>query len=75
MRYFANVGPDRGPILWRDAKGAIGVLQAPEDHMPIGMALGCGPDGAGVATWSLTVRGADLPGRWVVIDREFRLVQ
>jgi hypothetical protein len=55
--------------------GAVGVLQALDDHMPIGMALGRGPDGAGVARWRLTVNGSELPGLWVVIDREFRPAQ
>jgi hypothetical protein len=55
--------------------GAIGVLQAPDDHMPIGMAPGADIDGAGAKRRRLTVHGAQLLGPWVVIDREFRPVQ
>jgi hypothetical protein len=31
------------------------------------------PDGP--AVWRLTVHGADVPGRWVIVDREFRQVE
>jgi hypothetical protein len=41
--------------------------------MPIGMALSQGPDNGGIATWRLSVNGVDVPGEWVIIDREFRL--
>lgn len=75
--YFVDHGPERGPWLYKDAKlsGAVGVLPAPDDHMPIGMALGAGIDGDGVKLWALTVHGAALPGLWVVVDREFRPVR
>ena len=76
MAYFANVGPSRGPYLDRDARGrAIGVLESRDNHMPIGMAISEGPDGAGVTRWRLTVHGDELPGLWVVIDCEFRPAQ
>jgi hypothetical protein len=71
--YWTNIGPTRGPWLHKDAElvGAIGVLRAPGDHNPIGMALGAGISDDGVALWRLTVRGAELPGLFVVIDRPF----
>ena len=84
MRYFTDAGPVRGPLRHRDVPGAIGVfealddpaLPAPDDPArPIGLALPVGWNAAGVALWELNVRGADLAGRWVVIDREFRPVQ
>jgi hypothetical protein len=46
------------------------VLQAPDRHSPIGMALGAGISDDGVALWRLTVRGAEVPGLFVVIDRQ-----
>ena len=72
--YFTNNGPKKGPWLYRDSKfaGAVGVLESPDKHMPIGMALGKGWRDDGAATWKLTVHGAELPGLWVVVDREFR---
>jgi hypothetical protein len=72
MSYYANAGPARGPSRYGDVPGAVGVLEALEKPMPIGMALCVGWDTAGLAVWTLTVHGADLPGRWVVVDREFR---
>jgi hypothetical protein len=71
--FFTNVGPKRGPFLHRDVGGAaIGVLESRANNMPIGMALGARWDPDGIALWRLTVRGEDLPGLWVVVDREFR---
>jgi hypothetical protein len=29
----------------------------------------------GLAVWRLTVHAADVPGRWVIVDREFRQVE
>jgi hypothetical protein len=36
------------------------------------MELANGRADAEVEVWELTVGGFDLPGRWVVVDREFR---
>jgi hypothetical protein len=72
MPYYTNLGPSRGRYLARDANAAIGVLESPINHMPIGMALGAGIDGAGAKLWRLTVLGAPVPGLFVVIGREFR---
>ena len=82
MRYFTNVGPERGPVL-KDTvpgakdtvPGAIDVLEALDKPMPIGVALCVGRDAAGGAVWTLTVDDADVPGQWVVIDREFHPAQ
>jgi len=72
VRYFANAGPGRGPLLSGAAPGAIGVLETLDQLMPIGMALAVGRDAAGLAVWTLTVHGDELPGRWLVIDRQLR---
>jgi hypothetical protein len=44
--YYTNAGPAQGPLLHRDVAGAIGVLEAPDKPMSIGMepCLGWGPD-------------------------------
>ena len=52
--------------------GAIGVLEALDQPMPIGTALRVGVGAAGRALWALTIDGDDVPGRWVVVDREFQ---
>jgi hypothetical protein len=72
VRCFANAGPSRGPLLSGAAPGAIGVLEDLDQPIPIGMALAVGRDAAGLAVWTLTVHSDELPGRWLVIDREFR---
>src|SRR5262245_60139784 len=57
--YYTNVGPKAGTILWRDGYGAIGVLAAPDRHLPIGTALSTGWGEGGAAVYRLTVQGVD----------------
>ena len=75
--YFTNVGPKRGAYLYRDSRlaGAIGVLEALGKSMPIGRATSVGWGLDGVTVWRLTIDHVELPGVWVVIDREFRPTQ
>jgi hypothetical protein len=70
--YCASAGPARGPLKYGEVPGAIGVLEALDGPMPVGMALCVGWDPAGLAVGTLTVHGDELPGRWLVIDGEFR---
>jgi hypothetical protein len=72
MRYFANAGPDRGPIVYGTTPDAIGVIEDLEKPIPVGMALCVGVDAAGRALWTLSVEGQDLSGRWIVEDGEFQ---
>jgi hypothetical protein len=72
MQYYTNIGPTSGPVRHLHIPGAIGVLEAPDHRLPIGTALCTGWDDAGLAVWRLRVRGADLEGPWVLIDRVFR---
>jgi hypothetical protein len=70
MEYFTNAsGP--GPVRYGQLPGSIGVLEAPDQPMPIGMASATGRTEGGLAVWSLNVVGADVPGRWVIIDGRF----
>jgi hypothetical protein len=39
------------------------------------MACCIGWDPAGLPVWRLTVEGDDVPGRWIIVDREFRPVE
>jgi hypothetical protein len=72
MSYFADAGPRSGPILYRNAVDrVIGALRARDDRWRIGMALCAGRGKGGVALWKLTVRGVEVPGRWLVHSREF----
>ena len=72
MAYFTNIGFFRGPYLVRDTTSAIDILEAPDKMVPIGTGIPVGSDGDGVVLRRVTVHGAEVPGLWVVIDREFR---
>jgi hypothetical protein len=73
--YYTNIGPRSGPILCRHGFHAPGVLRARDDHAPIGLALPVGRDDDPVELWRLTVHGVELPGRFIVVDREFQPAQ
>ena len=52
----------------------IGVLVSPDNFMPIGQADCVMWDDHGLAVWMLRIDGLAIPGRWVIVDREFRPV-
>jgi hypothetical protein len=70
--YFTDAGPKSGPLLAPHDPAALAVLRAPGDRSPIGSAVLAGSTDGGIALWKLTVRGAEIPGRWIVLGREFR---
>jgi hypothetical protein len=72
MAYYTNAGPESGPLHYRDAPEAIGVLNACDGEVTVGMARKVGWDLNRVAVWRLTVYAAELSGSWIVVDREFR---
>jgi hypothetical protein len=55
--------------------GAIGMLEAPDNPMPIGIALRIGWAAEGLALFWLVISRLDLPGRWVCLNRRFVLVE
>jgi hypothetical protein len=70
--YFAHISHD-GPIRYGDVPGSIGVLEARDKPMPIGEASCCTHDANGLAVWTLRIGKQEIPGRWIIVDREFRL--
>jgi hypothetical protein len=62
--YFAKLSI-KGPVKYRDADvaGSIGVLEAPDNPMPISMASCKTWDERGLAVWELTIGGQQLEGR------------
>jgi hypothetical protein len=74
LRCFAPIC-QAGLVYYRQLSGSIGVLEAPDHGMPIGMANCAGWNPDGLAVWRLTIHGADVPGRWVIIDRRFVSVE
>jgi hypothetical protein len=71
MPYLTNAGPRFGPILCREGYEAIDVLVAPDDYRPIGTAKPLGCTEGGILIWGITIRGEAVPGRWLVLGREF----
>lgn len=55
--------------------GSTGVLEALDRFMPIGEASCRTHDGNRLAVWTLRIGKAEIPGRWVIIDREFRAAE
>ena len=68
--YSADCGRAKGPVRGRAVHSSIGV-RTEESWMPVGMAFGVGRTEDGLAAWRLTVQGTDVPGRWIIVDREF----
>jgi hypothetical protein len=73
--YCSTAGPALGLVMFGETSKVINVLESPGDRAPVGTAICIGLDGGKVAIWRLTVRGAELPGRWIILDREFRPAQ
>jgi len=73
-RYFAHISAD-GPVRYGQVPGSIGVLDAPDKPMPIGIASCIGWDTAGMAVGRLTVHDAEVPARWIIVDRQIRPVE
>ena len=70
-KFFTNTGPRSAPFLWREACAAIDVLRSPDDLAPIGTARLAGCTASGIAIWEIIVGRAAIPGRRVVLGREF----
>ena len=60
-----------GPVCYGQLPGSIGVLEALDKPMRIGIASEIGRTEGGLAVWGLNVDGAAVPGRWVIIDGRF----
>ena len=70
MEYFTNISAS-GPVRYGQLPGSIGVLEALDQPMPIGIESAIGRTGGGLAVWQLTIDGADVPGQWAIIDGRF----
>jgi hypothetical protein len=71
MEYYTNACT-RGRVRYRQlVASAIGILEAPANNVPIGMAFHAGRSTDGLALWRLKVRGADVPGLWIIIHGQF----
>ena len=73
-RYFAHIS-QKGPIQYGDVPGSIDVLEAIDKFMPIGEASCPTHDENGLAVRTLRIGKEEIPGRWIIVDREFRPTQ
>ncbi len=69
--YFAYISA-AGPIRYGQVPGSIGVLEALDRFMPIGEASRRTHNENGLAVWTLRIGKQEIPGRWIIVDREFR---
>jgi FimV-like protein len=72
-RYYAQIDVN-GPIRYRQLSATVNVLGSRDSRMPIGTAYEIGSSADGQAEWTLNVRNAPVPGRFVIRDREFSLI-
>ena len=70
-RYFAHIS-HKGKIRYGNVPGSIGVLEALDKFMPIGEASCRTHDENGLGVWTLRIGKEEIPGRWIIVDREFR---
>ena len=70
-RYFAHIS-QKGPVRYGDVPGSIGILESLDKFMPIGEASCRTHDENGLAVWTLRIGKQEIPGRWVIVEREFR---
>ena len=70
VRYFADI-VEPGTIRYGQFCCAIGVLDSPDNRILVGSAFDHARTSSGIAVWRLHVRGVEVPGRWIVRDREF----
>ena len=62
-------------ICFGEVSGVIGVFRSARHPLRIGMTFGAVRTAEGRALFRLQVHRADLPGRWVCLNRRFVLVE
>jgi hypothetical protein len=73
-RYVASI-VIKGPLMYRDVPGSLCVIESPDGLIPSGRADCTTHDEHGVAVWVLRIGKEEIPGRWVLVGGEFRLVR
>jgi hypothetical protein len=70
MTYFTDAST-KGRVLFGQLPWVIGITEAPDKPLLVGTAMRRGSTEDGQAMWSLKVRGAEVPGRFIIIDGRF----
>jgi hypothetical protein len=68
--YFANI-ETTGGVRCERLPDTIGVVASLQEPVPIGVAARIGQTEEGLSLWRLHVRGAEVPGRWVILGKWF----
>ena len=71
MEYFFANASILGRVRSGEYPFAIGVLEAPDNSMPRGIAFEVGRTDDGLAKWKLKVHGTDVPGRFIIDNGRF----
>jgi hypothetical protein len=61
--------------MYPDVPGSLGVIESPDQPMPIGQADCMTHDENGAAVWVLRIGKQEIPGRWVLVSGEFLPVE
>jgi hypothetical protein len=69
-KYFALIS-QAGPVKYGQLPSSISVLEDRMQCMPSGEATRRDWDQNGLAVWTLRIGKEEIPGRWVIVDREF----
>jgi hypothetical protein len=70
--YYTNFGG--ATLRYGKVPGTLGVLEAPDNPMPIGIAFPIGWTAEGRALSRLVIGSEEIPGLWVCRARRFVLV-
>ncbi len=70
-QYLVHIS-QTGPILYDQVPVLIGALASLDKFMPIGEASRRTHNENGLAVWTLRIGKGEIPGRWIIVDREFR---
>jgi hypothetical protein len=69
--YFTNASR-YGAVRYQQLPSSISIFEA-ASNLPVGIASQVSRNGEGLAVWLLRVRGADVPGRFTIVDGAFVL--
>jgi hypothetical protein len=71
MAFFANTTL-QGVVRLRQLPSMIGIYDSADRSIQVGIASMVGLYNNDSALWSLEVRGAPVPGRFLIVDGKFR---
>ena len=70
MQYYATARK-KGRVRSNQISWTVGVGESDGCPVPVGQANQVGKTADGLALWALRVKGADVPGRFIIIDGAF----